>query len=45
MKRRNEKDLKRRVAQARKVRQDENSSGMYISCRGEFVRATLERGN
>jgi len=36
MKRRNEKDLKRRVAQARKVRLDENSPGMYISSRGEL---------
>jgi len=29
----------------RKVCPDENSSEMYISCRGEFVQVTLERGN
>jgi len=45
MRRINKKDLKRRVVQARKVCLDENSSGMYISYREEFVQAMLERGN
>jgi len=36
MRRRNRKDLKRRVVKARKVRLDESSSRMYISCGGKI---------
>jgi len=36
MRRRNRKDLKKRVVQVRKVRLDESSSGIYISCRGKI---------